>query len=292
MNLSSAILSALAYHDIFEYPLDSSEVYDLLIRKKARKESIAGELERLSVMGKIGQSDRYFFLKNRKKITRIRKLRTRYSQKKLKRAAFFAGLLRIVPSVKLVAISGALSMENSRRSDDIDLVVVTSRGLLWTTRFLANVLLFLFKRDPAGQKISDRACLNMFLDESDLSIKDHNMYTAHEICQMKLIWDRDSTYSKFLKANAWIRGYLPNWHESRVENQSRKSKSRSFFSLYTVHFDLIERLLRNFQLWYMNKKLTTERISSTQLFFHPRNTRNLIIGEYGRRLRKLGIANP
>src|SRR3989344_409226 len=292
MNLSSAILLALAYHDIFEYPLDSSEIYDLLVKKKVRKESIARELERLRAIGKIGGSDRYFFLKNRKKITRIRKLRAKYSQAKLRKAAFFAGLLRIIPSVKLVAISGALAMKNSRKDDDIDLVIVTQKNKLWTARFLANLLLLPFKRDPAGQKISDRACLNMFLDESDLSIKDHNMYTAHEICQMKLIWDRDNTYSKFLRAKAWIRGYLPNWHESRVENQSRKSKSRSFFSLYTVHFDLIERLLRNFQLWYMNKKLTTERISSTQLFFHPKDTRDWVIGEYGRRLRKLGIANP
>ena len=223
MNLSSAILLALAYHDIFEYPLDSSEIYDLLVKKKVRKESIARELERLRAIGKIGGSDRYFFLKNRKKITRIRKLRAKYSQAKLRKAAFFAGLLRIIPSVKLVAISGALAMKNSRKDDDIDLVIVTQKNKLWTARFLANLLLLPFKRDPAGQKISDRACLNMFLDESDLSIKDHNMYTAHEICQMKLIWDRDNTYSKFLRANSWIREYLPNW-ESSVERQTTNVK--------------------------------------------------------------------
>ena len=285
MNLSSAILSTLAYHDIFDYPLDSSEIDDLLIRKKARKESIAGELERLSVMGKIGQSDRYFFLKNRKKITRIRKLRTRYSQKKLKRAAFFAGLLRIVPSVKLVAISGALSMENSRRSDDIDLVVVTSRGLLWTTRFLANVLLFLFKRDPAGQKISDRACLNMFLDESDLSIKDHNMYTAHEICQMKLIWDRNGTYRKFIRANSWFLEYLPNWYEGSqfTVHSSQKRK----LSTLNSQLSSIESVFKNFQLWYMKNKLTTERISSTQLFFHPKDTQEKVLKLYNQKVERL-----
>src|SRR3990167_5405021 len=163
MSLSSSILSTLAYYDIFDYPLDSSEIGGLLIQKKARKESIVRELGRLGVSRRIGEINGYYFLKSREKIVRIRKLRTKYSETKLKRAAFFTGLLKIIPSVKLVAVSGALSMRNSRRSDDIDLVVVTSKGLLWTTRFLANIILLPFKRDPAGQKMSDRACLNMFL---------------------------------------------------------------------------------------------------------------------------------
>ena len=291
MNVSSAILSTLAYHDIFDYPLDLSEIFDLLVKKKSGKESIARGLGRLRIAGKVSGNNECFFLKGRRKIVRVRKLRIKYSQAKLKRAVFFAKLLKIIPTVKLVAISGALAMRNSSKGDDIDLVIITSNGLLWTTRFLANVLLLPFKRDPAGQKISDRACLNLFIDESDLSIKDHNMYTAHEICQMKLLWDKNGTYRKFIRANSWIREYLPNWKEVKVESQSRKSKSKGAFTLSTQHFDLIERLLRNFQLWYMRNKLTTEKISSTQLFFHPKNTRDWVVSEYGSRLRKLGMAS-
>ena len=141
MNLSSAILSALAYHDIFDYPLESPEIGDLLVKKKTRKELVARELKRLREKAEVGKSGNYYFLKNRQKIVAIRKLRTRYSKVKLKRAAFFAKLLKFIPSVKLVAVSGALAMKNSRKDDDIDLVIITSKGLLWTTRFLANLLL-------------------------------------------------------------------------------------------------------------------------------------------------------
>ena len=290
MNLPSAILSTLAYHDIFDYPLDSSEICGLLVKKKASRESIVKELERLRAIGKIGESGRYFFLKNRKKIARIRKMRAKYSQVKLKRAAFFAGLLKVIPSVKLIAVSGALSMKNSRKDDDIDLVIVTSKSLLWTTRFLANLLLLPFKRDPSGQKIADRACLNMFLDESDLVIKDHNIYTAHEICQMKLLWDRDNTYRRFIKANSWIREYLPNW-EADVERLTANGKrKKSPKALDLRRFALvIENFLKNFQLWYMKNKLTTERISSTQLFFHPKNTQEKVLAEYKKKINKLRI---
>ncbi|OGD90118.1 hypothetical protein A2W45_03505 [Candidatus Curtissbacteria bacterium RIFCSPHIGHO2_12_41_11] len=296
MNVASSILSTLAYHDIFDYPLDLHEIFDLLIKKKSDKESIARGLERLRVAGKVSENNGCFFLKGRRKIVRVRKLRIKYSLKKLKRAAFFAKLLRIVPSVKLVAVSGALSMKNSRKSDDIDLVIVTPKSLLWTTRLLANLLLLPFKRDPAGKKISDRACLNMFLDESALSIKDHNMYTAHEICQMKLLWDRDNTYSKFIRANSWIREYLPNWEadvKRLTTNDKRKKSPKALdFRRFALVIEPLEALAKWGQLWYMRNKLTTERISNTQLFFHPKDTQSWVIAEYQKGLKKLNIADP
>ena len=290
MNLSSAILSTLVYHDIFGYPLDLSETANLLIKKKAGEESIARGLGSLRVIGKVGANNGYFFLKDRQKIVRIRKLRAKYSQQKLERAAFFAGLLKVIPSVKLVAVSGALSMRNSSKGDDIDLVIVTSKNLLWTTRFLANLLLLPFKRDPAGQKISDRACLNMFLDESALSIRDRNVYTAHEICQMKLLWDRGGTYKKFIDANKWVKKYLPNWQPEKVTSSKSQVPSHKSFQFITNNLALItERVLSSLQLSYMKSKITTERIGKTQLFFHPKNTQDWIISEYKKRLKKLGI---
>src|SRR3990167_9855658 len=296
MNVVSSILSTLAYHDIFDYPLDLSEIFDLLVKKKSGKESVKSELENLREIGKVGESYRYYFLKSRQKIVRMRKLRTKYSEAKLKRAAFFAKLLRIIPTVKLVAISGALAMRNSSKGDDIDLVIITSKGFLWTTRFLANMMLLPFKRDPAGQKIADRACLNMFRDESDLSIKERNIYTAHEICQMKLLWDRNGTYRKFIRANSWIRKYLPNWEpsvERLMTNDKRKKRHEALdFRRFALVIEPLEALAKWGQLWYMRNKLTTERISSTQLFFHPEDTQSWVIAEYQKGLKKLNIADP
>jgi len=290
MNVVSSILSTLAYHDIFDYPLDLSEIFDLLVKKKSGKESVKSELENLREIGKVGESYRYYFLKSRQKIVRMRKLRTKYSEAKLKRAAFFAKLLRIIPTVKLVAISGALAMRNSSKGDDIDLVIITSKGFLWTTRFLANMMLLPFKRDPAGQKISDCACLNMFLDESDLSIKDRNIYTAHEICQMKLLWDRNGTYRRFIRANSWIREYLPNWKQEKITSPKSQVPSHKSFQFITNNLALItERVLRSFQLSYMKSKITTERISSTQLFFHPKDTQKIVLDRYERAIKKIKL---
>ena len=290
MSLQYAIQTTLAYHDIFGYPLTVEEIHRYLIKKSTSTSRVEDTLGHLLEKKLVGMVSKYYFLKGRSKIVSIRIKRKDYSKAKMRKAKLFGVLLKIIPSVKLAAISGALSMDNSRKNDDIDLVIITSKNLLWSTRFLANLFLLLFKRDPAGQKISDRACLNMFLDESALSISDRNIYTAHEICQMRVLWDREGTYRKFLRANSWIKDYLPNWQLEKITSSKSQVPSHKSFQFITNKFELItERVLRSFQLSYMKSKITTERISPTQLFFHPKDTQKQVLSEYQNRLNKLEI---
>ena len=290
MTLAHSILATLAYHDIFDYPLTARETHRYLVERRATQSQVDKILIQLRKEKKVAVNNGYFYLKGRSKIVALRKQRNRLSQTKLKRASFFTQILKIVPTLKLVAISGALAMENSHKDDDIDLAQVTSAGSLWTTRFLANMLLMPFKRDPQGKKIADRACLNIFIEESDLKIRPENLYLAHEIAQMKPLWDREGTYARFIKANSWIKKYLPNWQPQETVNGKWKmvnGRARKIYSLFTIHYSLLESLLRAFQLWYMKSKTTTEKIGKTQLFFHPVDTQKWVIGEYQKRLMRL-----
>ena len=292
MSLQNAVLATLIYHDIFNFPLTLGEIYSLQIKTKSTFKKTKNALGELVHRRLVGEKDGFYYLKGRGKIANLRLFRKKISDSKFKRALFFAGLLRIVPTLKLVGISGALAMENSHKDDDIDLVLVTSAGLLWTTRFLVNILLLPFKRDPKGVKIANKACLNLFLDESALKISPQNLYIAHEICQMKPLWDRDGTYRRFIDQNSWVKKYLPNWEPEWVVNGKWKmvnGKSKKINSLFTIHNLLIENLLRNFQLAYMAKKVTTEKIGDRQLFFHPQNVSGKILQDYSNRLRKLKI---
>jgi hypothetical protein len=69
------------------------------------------------------------------------------------------------------------------------------------------------RRRPGDQKVKDKICLNMLLDESHLAIpeKERDLFSAHEVCQMKPLWEKERTYQKFLKANQWSQEFLPNW---------------------------------------------------------------------------------
>lgn len=289
MTLSESILSTLAYHDIFDYPLTAGEISNYLIAQKARESLVEKELAQLVKSKKIGENRSFYFLKNRQKIVKLRLQRQKYSQEKLQRAKLFSKLLTLIPTIKLVAISGALAMQNSHQKDDIDLVLVTSKRTLWTTRFLANLLLLPYKRDPHGRKITDRACLNLLIDESRLEIEPKNLYFAHEIYQMKPLWDREATYSRFINANNWVKKFLPNWEPSYRQHAIGDKKSN--LSLATCHLSLVENFLRNFQLWYMRSKITTEKIGEYQLFFHPKATQEWVLKEYQKRLKRLRITS-
>ena len=326
MKLAKSILATLAYHDIFDYPLTTDQIHRYLIRGKTSLKTVDKILATLLKQKKIIQysssessliesnsittldvarriekfstgsnSNILFALFGRQNLFPLRIRREKYSKSKFKRTHFFAKVLKIIPTLKLVAISGALAMQNSHNNDDIDLVLVTSRGTLWTTRFFASILLMPYKRDPQGAKVSNRACLNVFLDESDLKISPQNLYLAHEIYQMKPIWDRDGTYQRFINANKWVKKYLPNWQLEEIVNGKWKmvngKSKKSVHSLFTINYLPIENLLRDFQLWYIRSKITTERITEHQLFFHPQNTGEWVMREYQKRLRKLKILN-
>ena len=287
MNLADSIVKTLTYHDIFEYPLTLNEIHKFLIGEKANLKQVELTVSDLKSAKQIRERKGFFYLKNREKIVPTRLNHKKYSRVKQKKALFYSNILKLIPTLNLVAVSGALSMENSHKKDDIDLVLISAPKTMWTTRFLANLLLLPFKRNFAGTNISDRACLNLFIDGQDLKIHSQNLYTAHEICQMKLIWDRNNAYRHFLKANSWVKKFLPNWQPEKVESGKWEVES---VGNPKKNLSLIEILFKRFQLWYMRKKISTERIGQTQLFFHPANTQNYVMREYQKRLKKLKLS--
>lgn len=289
MTLQQSILATLAYHDIFDYPLTAAEIHQYIIGRFTSRKVLTDKINLLVGIKLISEKKGYYFLKGRLKIVSLRKQRQRFSKAKIKRAYFFAKVLKMIPTVKLVAISGALAMQNSHREDDIDLVLICAKNRLWTTRFLVNLSLLPFKRDVRSQKITDRACLNVFIDESALAIKPQSLYLAHEICQMKPIWDRDGTYQRFISANKWVYKFLPNWQLSSQFTVRGSQKSSSL--TVSRQLSTVENFLRSFQLWYMKGKITTERIEKHQLFFHPQNTGELVMNQYQKRLKELSIEN-
>ncbi len=287
MNLKQATLATLVYGDIFDYPLTPGEVQNYLVENKATKTQVAKTLTILIAEHKIGETKNYFFLQKRYGLVKKRITRNKYSKKKYAKAIFFSKLLRVIPTINLVAITGALSMNNSTASDDIDLLIITAKNTIWTTRFFANLVLLPYKRSPRSKFQNNRACLNIFIDEANLKISEENLYTAHEIAQLKPIYDKNNTYAKFVKANNWIHKYLPNWKAEKQKAKSKKQKAHVNILLVSYCLSLIENLLKSFQLNYMRSKITIEQIGNTQLFFHPKNIQKKVLDVYRKKFKVL-----
>jgi len=215
------------------------------------------------------------------------KSKIKNSKKKLNSWRFrtYIKLISLFPQIKLVGLSGSISMMNAKEDDDIDLFIITAKNRLFAGRLIALVLAQLLglrrSRDSATQiSHKNKVCLNLFFDESNLKVPKFKQteFVGHEVLQMKPIMIKGDIYERFLKANLWVQAIFPNstWIISKIKDQrsktSSKLKSLKFkpvFDICALTFDLFERLAKNFQLTSINRHRTTEIITSTQLWFHP-----------------------
>ncbi|MBI3342335.1 hypothetical protein HY024_04385 [Candidatus Curtissbacteria bacterium] len=279
MTTSESILATLAYHDIFDYPLTPEEIWLYQIEKTTSLKAVKKELWLLAKFKKVQNQHNLYSLKSRGAIIKMRLRREKYSKLKLKKAKFYANILKSIPTVSMVGITGALAMQNSDQKDDIDLLVVTSKNSLWSTRLFVNILLYPYRRKPDQPHTNNKACLNIFLTQNNLKVTTQNLYTAHEIAQTKPIWQRGNTYASFIKANSWVKKYLPNWQLQMGD--SLKTYQQTEFKIFP------EKIAKKLQLSYMKKRITTEKIGDNQLFFHPADTESWVLQEYQKRLKKL-----
>ncbi len=289
-NIERAIIKTLIYADIFDYPLTNDEIYKYLIKIKnqpfdfvqGRNEKVKITIKNLKNKKIIYEKDGYYFLQRKKYIVKERKERKVYSERKIEIVCKVASFLKFIPSVKLIGITGALAVNNSKKDDDLDLMIITSSKLLWTTRFLVTLLVELLgvRRHPGGFVTSDKICLNMFLDEEHLSlpIKERDLFSAHEVIQVKPIYDKDKTYEKFLQANLWLRRYLPN---AIVMKDAMKTPQRWQAERSEAMTPLmVEEIIKRLQLWYMKNRRTTEVIENGIIRFHPQDARIWVMKKY------------
>lgn len=221
---------------------------------------------------------------------KILNIKYQISKRKLNnwRYKAYIRLLSFFPQIRLVGLSGSISMMNAKEDDDIDLFIITAKNRLFTGRFVALVLAQLLglrrHRQLAKLDTVNKICLNLFFDESNLKVPKFKQteFVGHEVLQMKPIINKDQTYEKFLNANEWVFKLFPNAIHtiSKIKDQRSKTNSKfktlSFklgFNILTLIFELLggllERLLKSFQLTFINRHRTTEIITSSQLWFHP-----------------------
>jgi len=258
-----AVLRTVAYASIFNYHLSLEELYRYLISPEPVSQTKL----------------KPYFIDKPHPVNHFNQLKWPIAQRAVK-------LLSFIPWINLVAATGALAMNNCRKDDDIDLMIITAANRLWLTRLLSLLLLFPFLR--RGSRINNRLCLNLFLDESALVLNQQNLYTAHELCQLKPLYNRDQTYQKFIAANLWVKDYLPNALQGRsLTGDPAESRVGTAKLEGASLMDLLESLSFRLQHWHMKPKMTLERVSPHYAFFHPRPTGEIILGKYQRMTRSI-----
>lgn len=275
------LLSVLVYSDMFDFPLTKDEIWEHL--PAGRHLDYATFLSCLQTSGYWQEKRGYFYLKGRESVIQKREKRALISRQKLKRAQKAAGILSLVPSVRLVALTGSVAARNASENDDIDLLLVTGKNTLWLTRFLALSLLSLngLRRKKGVKDVKDKVCLNIIMEEDSLAwpLGKRGLYAAWEISQVLPLFERIDAYQKFMSANSWFRDFLPNAKQKKTKNMQAKKDSK--FMLFLMKcLGFLNTFLGVLQKQIMRKKITNETISDQFLAFHPVDLSKLLANRF------------
>ena len=263
MSYRDVVAKTQAYSAYFSFPLTPQEThYWLITDHPVSSEVLAPYLSELSSQAK--------------------KLRQRLSQQtleKVKLASKFVRLARHLPCIELIALTGSIAVGNTRQTDDIDLLIITAPNTLWLVRplFLFLLAIKFHRRHPGDNvlRIQDSFCPNLWLDMSSLALPKNkrNLYTAHEVLQIKPLYDRGGVYQSFLLANHWTKRFLANVYSALVPKRLSPAHIPSVYFVFAP-FNVLAFF---FQYLYMLPKITTERVGLHAAFFHKNDLSRALI---------------
>ena len=243
MDLDRAVLETLAYSDVFDYPLRLDELH-LYLPVRATTQQLSFELAKDSPL--IGSRDGFYFLAGRSSIVNVRARREHRSKPVLKTAFQLGRVLGRLPFIRMVALTGSLAMLNSDDAADLDYMLVAANGRVWTARAFA----LLFGR--LTSRLGYTLCPNLIVAERALAWRQHDLYSAHEICQMLPITGLQ-TYKQLRCINAWTGDFLPN--ASGFPSQPDDESKPGYIVQSLAEWALRGQLGNLFENWEMQRKV-------------------------------------
>lgn len=245
--LRRAILATLIYADLFDHALTRDEVHRYLIGEAVSAAEVAAMLDNdAELRFRIAQTEDRFHLNGRAQLANLRRERAAASADVWPVAKRYGARIGRLPFVRLVAVTGALAMNNARPDDDIDLFILAQPGRLWLCRLLVLGVVKLAAR--RGSVL----CPNFLLSTDHLWLSERNLFTAHEVVQMVPL-ERNPWYRAFIEANGWVADFLPNAFadgtaEARPGSMRRMPPRLVAGLLSARFFDPVER-------WEMRRKV-------------------------------------
>lgn len=300
-DLEKAILATLVYYDVLGQPLTGWEVFRYLIKKgnlgQINLKKITDILEDNPL---INQKNGFYFLQGRQKIVKQRIVRQRIADYKWKKARRMIKLLQNIPYIRMVIVSGSLAMNNAKDESDIDLLIITKAGRIWTCRTLTSLFIHCLGQRRHGLLTKDRFCLNHYLTDRSLKIPLPSLYNAQTYAHLVPLWEAEpGLYKKFQRANQWLKKYLV-FYPTAQKGHLREIKTNQFFTFLKKirEFILDNRIGDGVE--FILKKIQSRRIvtyqpggrivlNDKQLEFHPDSPEKRILENYNQKMEKLGL---
>ena len=273
--IEKAIVEAIAFFDMFDFPLTLFEIWKYCGIKCSLSE-IRDNLENEKIENKNGFS----FLRGREDIIKTRMKRYNITDRKFKKAIWVTKIFRFIPWIKMIAVANIYGANNAKKSSDIDLIIVAENKRIWVTRFFCVGIAKILDLRPKPNRKKNSICLSFFVTEDAMNLEklklnfsnmDFNnvddIIFIYWVAHFMPIYQRNNTYHKFVEENKWLKNDLPNWFQFQSVNKRLVKKKFSTFyrDIIDLLFGELEKRLMKWQLKIMPERLKTMMNQDTKV---------------------------
>ena len=248
-SMEGCILKTLTYFSIFEYPLTKDELKRFL-SPAADPGSFENALARLTEEKIIFKIEDLYLLQDNRELVKRRREGNLRAERLLVKAMKIGKFLSKFPYVRGIAISGSLSKRYAGEKADIDFFIITKASRLW----IARTFMHLFKKLTFLTGTQHFYCMNYYLDEKALKLREQNIYTAVETITLLPVCGE--SMHDFFAANNWVGEWFADY-SLMIKNQQHHVK-RSWLK------KIFEWLFNNNPLDNYLMKLTSRRWKKKQ----------------------------
>ena len=199
---SKTLQQVLHYFSFFNHALSAQEVLRY-IAVPASLDTVKEGLQLLASEGLVYEKQGWFALDSESPELRLK--HEQLNKKRLKLARRVGRFIALFPFVRGVYLSGSLSKSGVQsKDDDLDFFILTASNRVWTAKFflIAFKKIFLLNSEKYF-------CINLLMDENQLSLAKRNRYTATEVVSLVPL-KNELGLEQFLAVNHWVKEYFPN----------------------------------------------------------------------------------
>ena len=292
--LSLAILRALVYADLFEFPMRVEEIHRQLLLERATAQQVLVQLQTCPwLVKRVEQSGALFHLRGRSALVIRRDAQERATDLLIEQHLTALRLVSSLPYVRMVAFSGGTSRKNSVNDDDLDLFIIAEEGRVWTVYALMVAL-------ARALGCRDVLCANYLVDRMHVTVPDGgDLFTGHEL--MALVPIQGGQWLQHMtEQNPWVRDLLPNaspqdghhlWRDSAMERLVQRGTELGLWPSWW----LMERASR----WIFGRHIRAKSGEDGDLLLkpgimklHASDNRGKIVTRYRDALLTAGLLEP
>ncbi|OGH85466.1 MAG: hypothetical protein A2493_01215 [Candidatus Magasanikbacteria bacterium RIFOXYC12_FULL_33_11] len=213
--VQEAILKTLAYFDILSYPLTKIELKKFLwLPNIISEDEVSFNLQVLLTENKIDKQNCFYFLKGKNENVKLRQLKVKLVEEKMKIANRAVQKLKHVPFLRAVFVCNTVASGVPNNDSDIDVLIIAKKNYMWVVRFFSTIILKFFRLRTSELNHKDRMCLSFYATDSNLNLEKLQMsnysdiYLVYWILQLIPIYDPDNLYQSIFRANKWLDSYI------------------------------------------------------------------------------------